>query len=768
MTDNQMRPTAWEPSRDDTSQPTSPYPTRPQQLWPVSSGRSAPGGDETQPNLPETGAARRASIPQGPQAAGQQARVPSRPLASPAGAGSAPARPASRPAGVSRTPPGQPRKPGKHRWKRIALLTALAILVLGGILTIGGYFGIYSPARQLANDGAQHLQHAQNLLKQLALHPLAEKTITAARDEFSAAESDFDGVNTRLSLIGPYLGLIGLVSGRGDEIQSYVHLAHMALDLSKAGNTALTAGLKLIDDEKDAFHSSGPATPAISGQSSTQPTGDTSAQNASGLKLSDINDLQQTASDVIGLVEDAWNEVQSVSLSALPSDPSIQAAVTLFRSDYPSLRQILADLQGTIASAPTLFGIGHSTTYLAELMDTGERRPTGGFITAYGTLGVQNGQLGSLALQDTYLLDTPYAASHTTPIPANDAWFTLSKNWGLRDSNLEPDFPTAAKAAEQLYTAEGGGPVDGVIAFTSTFFEHVLAITGPVQIPELNETIDDSNLLDRLHFYQYQRSTGDEVSPGQLAAHNNQFPALLSKYLVEKLRQLSPAATLAVLQEAVLGMGTKDIQLYVNDARAEQTLIQGHRAGAVEAPNGDSLYVVDTNISANTANDNLSQLIQDNINLDAQGGATHHLTLAYHWVGTEPVSGNSYTDYVRIYVPPTSQLQGDSGFPTLNTATAYQRTVWSSTITLVPGQLLLTTVTYYVPNAVQQQQGQSHYSFLLQRQASYPLSALALTMSLPQNANLIQHSTNLTYPDNNLQFPKQKQDHDLTFTVDYN
>src|SRR5579883_781006 len=762
MTDNPMRPNPQEPPRDDRWETNARwsgeqhYERVPDNRWHQE--------EETLPIAPEPGTRRASMVPGAP--------IPDqRPLSSgrlPAGEAvrTGGPRPANKPAGVSQTKTGPKRPPAKHRWKRITLIVALAVIVLSGVLGIGGYFGLYAPARQLADDGAQHLQSAQSLLKQLVQHPLAQKTIMDARDEFSAAENDFDGVNSRLNVLSPFLGLIGFVSGRSDEIQSYVHLARMALDLSRAGHQALDTALFLIDRESNAFQAPGGST-ASAGPGAAPDAADI-GQPANGLTMGNIAQMQQTASSVIGLVDDAWNEVQSVDLNALPANPSIQAAVTLFRSNYPGLRQLLTNLQATFASAPALFGIDHTTTYLAELMDTSERRGSGGFITAYGLMGVENGQLGSFTLQDTYLLDTPYQATHATPIPANDAWFTVTKNWGLRDSNLEPDFPTDAKAAEQLYAAEGGGAVDGVIAFTSLFIQHILTYTGPIQIPELNLSVSSGNFVTVLHQYQLPRSKGDAVAQSELSSPNAQFPALLSKYLLAKLRQVNAATTLAILQAAVVGLSTKDVQLYVNNSQAEQTLLQADKAGAVQAPSGDALFVVDTNISANKANDNIDEVIQDNVVLDDQGNANHHLVIAFHWNRSEPVYGSStYSDFVRIYVPATSQLLGDTGFTNFATSSAYQRTVWSGTFQLVFGQKILLTLTYVVPNAVQQQQGQSHYSLLVQRQASSPLPQLSLTISLPQTANLLQHSSDLVYPNNTLQFPQQPLDHDNTFTTDY-
>lgn len=770
MSDNRYDRDEWPPYPAEDQQPSDSFPEQPQS-WPPADPQS--GASYLSPARPD-GEPRDvpALQPEQPQMhrVSQGMQMPDgSPL--PPGRARAPTRPLNRPAGVTRPKTGKPRPKARHRWRRITLITVLVVLVLGGVLSVGGYFGLYLPAKQLAADGAKHLQNAQGLVQQLTTRPLDQKLLTKTRTEFIAAEQDFQDVNTRLTIAGPFLGLIGLFSGRGDEITSYVHLAHMALDLSTAGHKAIDALLLLIQKEQNVFQDPGSTGSAASfgpAALAAQPNG---AQAPNGLTMGDITGIQQTTSDVVALVENAWQESQGVTLSALPGGSSIQSAVTLFRNDYPSIHDLLASFQGTMQVAPELFGVGNTTTYLAELLDTSERQGAGGFITAYGTLGMKKGQLASLSLNDTYLLDIPYQASHTTPLPSEDAWYPLTTNWGLRDANLEPDFPTAAKAAEQLYTAEGGSSeVDGVIAFTPAFFEHVLTITGPVQIPDLNDVVDETNLVDRLHFYQFKRSEGDTVPASELNAPNGQFPALLSKYVLAKLRQQSPAASLAILQEVVVSQGTKDIQIYLNNSRAEQSLLKAHKAGAVESPTGDGLFVVDTDISGNKASSNIDEVQQDNVILDDQGNAIHHLVIVFHWVRSAPVYGSStYSDYIRVYVPSNSQLQSYTGFANFATSKAYGRTVWSGTFQLVYSQKVLLTLTYQVPHAVQDQHGQLHYAVLAQRQASDPLSRLALTVVLPNSGTLLEHSGNLHLSSNSAGTLAIDQllDRDTTLTTDY-
>lgn len=755
--DNRMFPPAWEGA------PTE----RPQQpgTW-AAQPRPRPGDVPARPTWEDQTFIEDDQMPQPTPMPEPRLRPPSQPV-HPANMPGRPAtRPPAQPAGLSQRPASQ-QPPAKTPRRRIFMVALLIFLALSGVLGIGGYFGLYAPARQLGNDGAAHLQQAQKLLKDLSFHPLALDTLTKTRNEFSAAEDDFSGVKWRLALVRPFLGVIGLLTGRGDELDAYVHLANMAYDISSAGHQGMDAAIALVTREGAAF--SNPGAAALSGIPGAFMAGPSVPQRANSLGNNDIQQVQQTLKTVQGLVEDAWNEAQSIKERALPANPSIQSAFKLFKGAYPSVKSLLEAAQGALGAAPQLLGMNQATTYLTVWQDTSERRATGGFITAAGTMSVKNGQLGSLALQDTYLLDTPAATSHPTPIPAADAWFTLSKTWGLRDVNLEPDFPTVAQAAEQLYTAEGGSAVDGVMAFTTSFVQHILNITGPVQVPELNEIIGSDNLVDRLHFYQLARSSGDEV-PAKALAGDKRFAALLITHLVEKLRTLTPDATRAVLQVALQALPTKDVQLYLNDSRAEQALVRAHRAGAVEATSGDALLIVDSNISPNKADDNIDEVQSDTIILDSQGNATHHVNVAYHWKRNAPVYGSStYTDYVRFYIPSSSQVQATNGFTLLGTGSAYGYTVVGGTFKLTAGQTLLLSLSYVVPHAISQHNGESFYALLVQKQGGEPLARLKLTITLPPGANLEQHSTNvkLSTSGNDLLFD-QLMDRNVTATVNYN
>ncbi len=139
-----------------------------------------------------------------------------------------------------------------------------------------------------------------------------------------------------------------------------------------------------------------------------------------------------------------------------------------------------------LPALPTLLGIGTPAHFLLEILDSTELRPGGGFIGNYGIATFHGGRLTTAHITDTYLLDKPFeSAGHTIPYPPAYSWFAhylAPSSWSLRDSNLDADFPTAARYGESNYEREGGNvPLQGVIAITPSFIEQVLNITGPIE-----------------------------------------------------------------------------------------------------------------------------------------------------------------------------------------------------------------------------------------------------------------------------------------------
>jgi hypothetical protein len=410
----------------------------------------------------------------------------------------------------------------------------------------------------------------------------------------------------------------------------------------------------------------------------------------------------------------------------------------------------LQSVQQVLTAAPALLGIGKPTSYLIEDLDSTEIRPGGGFIGSYGLATFSGGNLSSLRLTDTYLLDKPYEyAGHIIQFPSDYRWFPLAPSWSLRDSNLDADFPTEARYAEQLYRTEGGtATLQGVIAITPAVIQGLLNLTGPIYVSQYKETITAQNLINRIHFHQLHEELagGDNPSPDGLSSLRKHFTAVLFQDFFAKLRQIAPTAMPKIETLLINSLHSKDIQIYLNDTSME-TLLQNYQiASKMQAPAGDTLMVVAANIIANKANYFMNYTMRDQVTIDTQGNAIHHTTLTYNWPHNPASLANDYggtttiyRDYLRVYAPTGSTLQAQSGWTPQGTSHKFGLEVWAGIFQLQYGHSGTVTLTWTVHGAAKHDAQGWHYTYLIQRQAGIGWK-LNLHVTLPACAQQVTNS----------------------------
>src|SRR5262249_3378459 len=143
-----------------------------------------------------------------------------------------------------------------------------------------------------------------------------------------------------------------------------------------------------------------------------------------------------------------------------------------------------------------------------------------------GFMTLTGGRLGEIQIEDVTLLDKQFTPDQPhIPVPEKYLWYApvaAAVNgtwWGLRDSNLDADFPTSAQNAEQLLHEEGGdkmfgskAQVKGVIAITPWLMQQVMRVTGPITVTftvldpkpahTVKVTVDPDNLINQIHAAQ--------------------------------------------------------------------------------------------------------------------------------------------------------------------------------------------------------------------------------------------------------------------------
>jgi hypothetical protein len=639
----------------------------------------------------------------------------------------------------------------KRKAKKFYVFTLLFLLlfVLGSVCSVVGYqrYNVqYHSALSLAQVGIKHLQTAAALLQALPKNPLDARTVSQAQREFSAASTNFVQLNNELQSLP---GLSTLIPVYGSRLSAALRLVPLAIEVSQAGLAGCDA-LSLIITR---FHD-----PLTSGH---------------GLTMADLAVVAKDLHQIKGILNQAVGRVNALQPADLQLDPRLSKLVAAFHQNLPNLQMGIDEAEQLLTVAPTLLGIGTPTNYLIELLDSSELRPAGGFIGNYGTATFSGGRLAAAHITDVYLLDNAFtAAGHSIPYPSVYRWFDVAQgSWSLRDSNLDADFVTAARYAEQNYSREGGKvPIQGVIAITPTFIQHALAITGPINVPEYQDTVTAQNLIDRIHYHQLGpgREGSDVPSPDGHSSVRKHFTELLAEHFLARVHQLPPSTLSKLVQLLPNSLRSKDLQIYFNSGIAEQLLQRFHLDAAIQAPAGDGLFVVDTNMAVNKANQFITNKLDDRVTIDGSGNATHRTTLTYTWVTRGNVYGSTlYRDYVRIYVPPGSSLQIQDGWQPRGTSRAFGREVWAGFFTLIYGQTRTITLVWMVPSTVTKNGHSWHYQYDIQRQAG-ALWTLHLQITLPSCAVVTNTSGGIAHSTRQAASLSQSLSENMSVGVEYN
>ena len=657
-------------------------------------------------------------------------------------------------------------KGNKQTSKAIYLFTSVLLLlsVVGGMFSVLGYQRLtanYPRYLLLAQEGTQHLRMALTLVARLPNDPFDTHTINHARQEFAAASTSFSQLANDLQ---PFSGISTFIPIYGTRLYAGFHLSLIAVGLSQAGVSGCDLLKVLISKMHDPLNAQG-----------------------RGLTIQDLSPVDQDLHKMKIALTQTLDQANQLQLTDVEFDPRLSKLFTTFYRDLPALQAAVNDLEQLPGVIPGLLGIDKPANYLLEVLDSTELRPGGGFIGNYGILTLSAGRLMAAHITDVILLDAPFAsAGKVIPYLPAYSWFRLGQGWSLRDSNLDADFPTDARYGEQNYRLEGGTvPVLGVIAITPALVQHILELTGPINVAEYHEVVTAQNLVARIQYHELgpaYEGPPTAPSPDGYSSLRKHFTAVLAKHVLARVRQLSPSTFPKLAQLLSSSLRSKDIQIYFNSNAAENLLHLSHLDAAIQPSDKDSLFVLDANLGATNANNFIVNTVRDQVTLDAEGTAVHHTTLSYAWI----IPGHrygwpTYRDYIRIYAPPGSTLGMQTGLGGVGplsgacgacinsfvSSQAFGHRVWAGNFTLLYGQTHLITLVWHVPHAATNDSSGWHYHYLVQRQAGTQW-ILHLLITLPSCALMTNRWGGLASSNKWTAALTQSLNEDMSVGVDYN
>ncbi len=544
----------------------------------------------------------------------------------------------------------------RERSFRLLSLAIVSLMLLSVVLPLCVglvAYSIYNNVRGLALDGVNHLLTVNTLLSLAKNDPTAALEagkLQRSQEEFRKAEDDFVQLQQLVNRSDVQSAVTQFSPEYANQLVMAKHLVQVALDVSHMGYEI--CGVALIG--ANILHGS----PLAGG--SAKPL----------ITPADVEAIEGVIEHALYYIDDIQAQMGQVQLQALPISDKQKAQLAKVLEQLPKVHDLMTQYKGLIAPVAWLLGVGQPRRFLVQTMDNAELRPGGGFTGQYAVLQIQNGRMGPLSLRDVALIDyagNDVAFGRSAP-PQYSSWMNFG-DWGLRDSNLSGDYPTTAQIGMQVFEEEGGAHVDGDISFTPTFIAHILDVIGPIHVPQYDETITSKNLEDKLHYYQQDFGAiarQEQITNTNTHQTRKAFTSLLGKLLLDRVRHLSTKQLLAVIKGALRDLQSRDLEIYFTNPLAEQWLVEHGYSGSIDTfSKQDGFTVTQANISVSKASQYVHTTEHDDIVLDAQGGATHNLTIALDYHPTGPIYGfDTYADYIRVYAPATAQLLSGNGFDT--------------------------------------------------------------------------------------------------------
>jgi hypothetical protein len=516
-----------------------------------------------------------------------------------------------------------------------AIIAAVALVV---ILVIVQIRFVLMPALDEASIAKAELIAASDQLKSGGLG-LTPSQLGRISGELKSSEAHFTHVHKVLTQTW-WISAIGHLPGAGTQVDASVCLTDIGIRGARSAQELVSLATIALETP-----------PKLSTE---------------GGSVKSLLDAIKSADPKLRLVRDeltaALRDRERIpSKGLLP--PLARAVAQLDRTvDLKSSLAILARFHEDQPGLVALLGGSGPRSYLVLQQDPAELRATGGFIGSVGFLSFNAGVMGPFDPKDINVFDKKADGSFVLgprgskthvepPAPLYDA-FKL-QSWELRDANWSPDFPTTARQARDLLAKESGIKVNGVIAIDPYFIQRLLAITGPLQIPEAKVTVDEKNFfavtLDKI-----------EVS----GSNRKSFLSYAAREIIARVFKLSPSKWFSVLEALQSSCDVRSVQVQFDDPLTEK-LIDGHQCGGeVKPPTTDTLTVIETNLGGDKDDFFMKRGHSLEIALQPDGSAVHTLKLHYYDLKPVRVELTNYVGYrgwLRVYLPPSAVVKSAVG-----------------------------------------------------------------------------------------------------------
>lgn len=497
-----------------------------------------------------------------------------------------------------------------------------------------------------------------------------------------------------------------LMEGLISDYQSVAYFKYIpaTVKLYENGASALYGAKSLVESGATTLDSLAPAIEILKGFSEVSPNNP--AGTVSRDYFSEIDQIMAKQTAVTQAVQDAKignSRIQRLDPLEFPTP--VRNYVYKIKELSAGYTAAIEEVSKSYDLIPYLLGYKERRNYFLMIQNETELRSTGGWFTNYALLGIENGQVRQLIVNDIYNVDG-LISGLPAPIDMQRALGVKTVKASL--SNWSPEMADVSEQITALMKqASISNANDVTVSLTFQVVKDILAIIGGIELEELGE-VNAANLYDKVGVLHSEFVPGSQEKTKTVATFMPKFLDKMANAPASQKQQI-----LTVLLNAI---AQRSIMVYSSNAEVKARLLDFYDTYRKILPEQRALFAVDWNWGGNKAN-RFTKRATDIILNEVTQKAT--MTMLYtNESKSEGYPEGKYVNVQRVYVPQEFSYLQSSGYtkppvfykterevPYLlgETVIAIQETkpvTLEFTMTKVPQQLSLFKQSGYEPEVV--------------------------------------------------------------------
>lgn len=325
--------------------------------------------------------------------------------------------------------------------------------------------------------------------------------------------------------------------------------------------------------------------------------------------------------ELLASIQEADRLVSELPVSGLLGP--VANARSLLSTKLDQARPAVSAARQAVSILPSLLGVGGQKRYIVYALDNAEIRPIGGLIVAFATPRFRDGVLEDATFRDILSIDRRDQEAYVPPPQPLSDHLLGEFTWQVADAGWWPDFPTSAAAAKDMYELETGDKgIQGTIAFTPEFVDALIAIVGPVHVPEAGVTVHpgETYLLSLEQVEILNRGEGRKA-----------FLANLASQVLERLFELPPSRYADVVEALANAGERRQLQMAFDDPPTQAAIDTFGWSGRFSfPPKADRLAIMEANVAPVSKLNVLLTLDHAlDVQIEIDGSATEKLVTRY-------------------------------------------------------------------------------------------------------------------------------------------